>query len=72
MAKAPLPVRKYIFREVSKVAADFLGQYHPSGEFMHLERLSEKGRNIVIGGVAKVFDVSPALMKRRLTQDRLL
>ncbi len=32
MAKAPLSVRRYTFRELSKVAENFLATYHSSGE----------------------------------------
>jgi hypothetical protein len=35
-------------------------------------RLSERARNIVIGGIAGAFVVSPAMLRRRLSQDRLV
>ena len=39
---------------------------------MHFEGLSEKARNIVVGGIATVFDVLPSMMKKRMRQDGLL
>jgi hypothetical protein len=39
---------------------------------MRVEKLSEKGQELFAGGVAKPFEVSPALMLRRLRQDRLI
>jgi Zn-dependent peptidase ImmA (M78 family) len=39
---------------------------------MRVERLSEKGQELFAGGVAKPFEVSAALMFRRLRQDRLI
>jgi hypothetical protein len=39
---------------------------------MRVEKLSEKGQELFAGGVARPFEVSAALMLRRLRQDRLL
>jgi hypothetical protein len=39
---------------------------------LRLEKLSEEGRKLFAGGIAKPFEVSPALILRRLRQDRLL
>lgn len=53
-------------QEQVKIAHDKL----PSS--MSLDRLTDKAKEIFAGGVAKPFEVSPALMLRRLSQDRLL
>lgn len=39
---------------------------------LNLDQLSDQGRQLFAGGIAKPFEVSPALMLRRLRQDRLL
>jgi hypothetical protein len=39
---------------------------------MNLEKLSEDAKKVFAGGVAKPFEVSPALAFRRLRQDRLV
>jgi hypothetical protein len=39
---------------------------------MSLDRLTDKAKEIFAGGVAKPFEVSPAMMLRRLSHDRLL
>jgi hypothetical protein len=42
MSKAPRPVRKYTFKELSRVAQDFLATHHPSGELpIPLEEIIE-------------------------------
>ena len=42
MSKAPRPVRKYTFKELSRVAQEFLATHHPSGELpVPLEEIIE-------------------------------
>jgi hypothetical protein len=56
----------------AKLVAEFQATCAKLPKGMHLDRLSEQARKIVIGGIARSFEVSPALLSNRLNQDRLL